>query len=47
MPELTQITDFTRLFTIDTPLIDTRAPIEFEQGALMKFRFGTLRDHNQ
>ena len=33
MPELTQITDFTRLFTIDTPLIDTRAPIEFEQGA--------------
>ena len=33
MSELTQITDFTRLFTTDTPLIDTRAPIEFEQGA--------------
>jgi tRNA 2-selenouridine synthase len=33
MSELIQITDLTRLFTIDTPLIDTRAPIEFEQGA--------------
>jgi tRNA 2-selenouridine synthase len=33
MPELTKITDFSRLFTIDTPLIDTRAPSEFEQGA--------------
>lgn len=33
MSELTKITDFTRLFTTDTPLIDTRAPIEFEQGA--------------
>jgi hypothetical protein len=27
MSELTQITDFTRLFTSDTPLIDSRAPI--------------------
>ena len=31
--ELTQITDFTQLFVGDTPLIDTRAPIEFDQGA--------------
>jgi len=31
--ELTQIEDFTQLFIGDTPLIDTRAPIEFEQGA--------------
>ena len=31
--ELTQIEDFTQLFISDTPLIDTRAPIEFEQGA--------------
>jgi len=33
MPELTQISDFTHLFTHNTPLIDTRAPIEFTQGA--------------
>ncbi len=33
MPELTQISDFTHLFTADTPLIDTRAPVEFAQGA--------------
>jgi len=33
MPELSQITDFTRLFIEDTPLFDTRAPTEFEQGA--------------
>ncbi len=33
MSELTQITDLTRLFITDTPLIDTRAPIEFEHGA--------------
>jgi tRNA 2-selenouridine synthase len=31
--ELTQIADFTQLFIGDTPLIDTRAPIEFDQGA--------------
>ena len=31
--ELTQIDDFTQLFIGDTPLIDTRAPIEFDQGA--------------
>ena len=31
--ELTLIEDFTQLFTSDTPLIDTRAPIEFAQGA--------------
>ena len=31
--ELTQITDFTQLFIGNTPLIDTRAPIEFDQGA--------------
>ncbi|HIG88927.1 MAG TPA: tRNA 2-selenouridine(34) synthase MnmH, partial [Candidatus Thioglobus sp.] len=31
--ELTQINDFTQLFISDIPLIDTRAPIEFEQGA--------------
>ncbi len=31
--ELTQIDDFTELFVNDTPLIDTRAPVEFEQGA--------------
>ncbi len=31
--ELTQISDFTQLFVNDTPLIDTRAPIEFDQGA--------------
>ena len=31
--ELTQIDDFTQLFIADTPLIDTRAPIEFDQGA--------------
>ena len=31
--ELTQIEDFSQLFINDTPLIDTRAPIEFEQGA--------------
>jgi tRNA 2-selenouridine synthase len=31
--ELTQIEDFSQLFISDTPLIDTRAPIEFEQGA--------------
>jgi len=31
--ELTQITDFTQLFVNDIALIDTRAPIEFEQGA--------------
>ena len=30
---LTQIEDFSRLFTSNTPLIDTRAPIEFDQGA--------------
>ncbi|SMN15525.1 Selenophosphate-dependent tRNA 2-selenouridine synthase [uncultured Candidatus Thioglobus sp.] len=28
-----QITDFSRLFAEDMPLIDTRAPIEFAQGA--------------
>ncbi|CAB9543233.1 Selenophosphate-dependent tRNA 2-selenouridine synthase [Bathymodiolus brooksi thiotrophic gill symbiont] len=33
MPELTQITDFTHLFSTDTPLIDSRAPVEFKQGA--------------
>ncbi|SMM98817.1 Selenophosphate-dependent tRNA 2-selenouridine synthase [uncultured Candidatus Thioglobus sp.] len=33
MPELLQITDFSGLFAADTPLMDTRAPIEFEQGA--------------
>lgn len=34
MPDkLTQITDFTKLFVNNTPLIDTRAPIEFNQGA--------------
>lgn len=33
MSELTQISDFTHLFTSNTPLIDTRAPIEFTQGA--------------
>jgi tRNA 2-selenouridine synthase len=33
MPKLTQITDFSDLFAIDTPLIDTRTPIEFKQGA--------------
>ncbi|WXT99802.1 MAG: tRNA 2-selenouridine synthase [Catillopecten margaritatus gill symbiont] len=33
MSELTQISDFTPLFTNDTPLFDTRAPSEFEQGA--------------
>ena len=34
MPDkLTQITDFTQLFVNNTPLIDTRAPIEFNQGA--------------
>lgn len=31
--ELTQIEDFTQLFIGDIPLIDTRAPIEFDQGA--------------
>ena len=31
--ELTKIDDFTQLFIGDTPLIDTRAPIEFDQGA--------------
>lgn len=31
--KLTQIEDFTQLFISDTPLIDTRAPIEFDQGA--------------
>jgi len=31
--ELTQIADFTQLFVNDIALIDTRAPIEFEQGA--------------
>ena len=31
--ELTQITDFTQLFIANTPLIDTRAPTEFDQGA--------------
>jgi len=31
--ELTQIDDFTQLFVNNTPLIDTRAPIEFNQGA--------------
>ena len=31
--ELTLITDFTQLFIGNTPLIDTRAPIEFDQGA--------------
>lgn len=33
MSELTQIDDFSQLFTGNTPLIDTRAPIEFKQGA--------------
>lgn len=33
MPELTQITNFTRLFIKDIPLFDTRAPTEFKQGA--------------
>lgn len=35
MAELTQIqaSDFTCLFTDDTPLFDTRSPTEFEQGA--------------
>ena len=33
MSGLTQIEDFTKLFIGDTPLIDTRAPIEFNQGA--------------
>lgn len=35
MAELTQISadDFSRLFIEDTPLFDTRAPTEFEQGA--------------
>ncbi|MDC9715321.1 MAG: tRNA 2-selenouridine(34) synthase MnmH [Gammaproteobacteria bacterium] len=33
MPNLTQISDFTHLFVSNTPLIDTRAPIEFAQGA--------------
>ncbi len=33
MSKLTLIEDFTQLFLADTPLIDTRAPIEFEQGA--------------
>lgn len=34
MPDtLTQLTDFTKIFANNTPLIDTRAPIEFEQGA--------------
>ncbi|HIM58238.1 MAG TPA: tRNA 2-selenouridine(34) synthase MnmH [Gammaproteobacteria bacterium] len=31
--ELTQLDDFTQLFVGDTALIDTRAPIEFDQGA--------------
>ena len=31
--KLTQISDFTQLFVNNTPLIDTRAPIEFNQGA--------------
>ena len=31
--ELTQITDFTQLLIGNTPLIDTHAPIEFDQGA--------------
>lgn len=31
--KLTQITNFEHIFTADTPLIDTRAPVEFEQGA--------------
>jgi tRNA 2-selenouridine synthase len=31
--ELTQIDDFTQLFVNNTPLVDTRAPIEFNQGA--------------
>ncbi len=35
MPELTQITDFGRLFANDTPLFDTRAPTEFAQGAFL------------
>ena len=26
-------TDFTQLFLTDTPLMDTRAPVEFEKGA--------------
>ncbi len=33
MSKFTLIEDFTQLFLNDTPLIDTRAPIEFEQGA--------------
>ena len=33
MNKLSQICDFTQLFTNNTPLIDTRAPLEFEHGA--------------
>ena len=33
--ELKLIDDFTQLFIDDTPLIDTRAPIEFDQGAFL------------
>ncbi|MBW5291061.1 MAG: tRNA 2-selenouridine synthase [Candidatus Ruthia sp. Asou_11_S2] len=33
MSSLAQIEDFTQLFINDTPLIDTRAPVEFIQGA--------------
>jgi tRNA 2-selenouridine synthase len=45
--ELTQITEFTRLFTANTPLIDTRAPIEFTQGAFPHTQNLILMDDKQ
>lgn len=34
MPELPQIEDFRRLFLEDIPLLDVRAPVEFNKGSL-------------